>query len=353
MADLRKPPPDGRRGAEPGATGRRPTIEDVARASGVSRGTVSRFLNGGTYVSPRVAVVIQRSIDELGYTANAAARALRSGRSDVIAYLFASGADQLFDDPNHASFIRSFSRALRTTSRHLLVAAAADESEEALMAAHLCAGHVDGIVIHHPAMNAELFNQLVRASKPAVIIGKPIGYESILSWVAVDDEAGAYQLTRLLVRNGRLPAAIITGPLRTSGGRERLQGFRRALGRRFDPSLVASADWTDTSAERATEELLAARPDIQGLFVSSDVMALGALRALERTGRRPPGNVAVVSFDDSPAATAANPQLTTCRNRVSDCAVEAAMLLDMLLDGRLQEPQHVLLPAELVVRASV
>ena len=144
----------------------------------------------------------------------------------------------------------------------------------------------------------------------------------------------------------------VTGPMHTSSGRERLEGYRRAIGDSFRPDLVANGDWSLRSGRDGAAQLLARHPDLRGLFVASDLMAVGAIGALRDAGRRVPQDVAVVGFDNSAAATMVEPALTTMRNPIEQTALEALQILDDQIAGRVQQPVHVLLDSELVERSS-
>jgi DNA-binding LacI/PurR family transcriptional regulator len=184
------------------------------------------------------------------------------------------------------------------------------------------------------------------------VLGKPLGFEDAFSWVAIDDEKAACTVVSYLA--GRVDGAIgtVTGPLHTSSGRERLDGCRRALGSQFRPDLVANGDWSLSSGHHGARQLLEREPGLRGLFVASDLMAVGAMGALREAGRRVPQDVAVVGFDDSKAATMVEPALTTMRNPIEQTALEALRILDDQIAGRARRPVHMLLSSELVERGS-
>jgi len=147
--------------------------------------------------------------------------------------------------------------------------------------------------------------------------------------------------------------ATITGPQNMIAGADRLAGYNAALrdrGFRADPSLLAEGDFTEAGGYRAMQQLLAHRPD--AVFAASDIMALGAIRALREAGLRVPEDVAVVGFDDLPQAARAEPPLTTVRQptyRLGATTVDS--LLD-LIKYPASSPRRIVLPTELVVRAS-
>jgi DNA-binding LacI/PurR family transcriptional regulator len=185
-----------------------------------------------------------------------------------------------------------------------------------------------------------------------VVMGRPLGYEAELSWVAIDDEAGAQEMVAYLVSQGRSRIATVTGPLNTSSGRDRFEGYRQATGESFRASLAAEGDWSLSSGRLGAGRILDRHPDIDAIFAASDRMALGAIAALRQAGRRIPEDVAVTGFDDSAAATMAEPPLTTIHNPFEESAREAVRILDDLMEGRSRAPCHVVLPTAFVRRSS-
>ncbi len=331
---------------------RRPTIEDVARLAGVSRGTVSRVINGGRNVRPAVLESVHTAIDTLGYSVNQAARNLASGRTGSVAFVISDREERLFEDPNFGLFVRVFSRQLRQHGRHLLMTTAQDEEEENFLGDYLTVGHVDGALLALTHDKEPLLGRLLSNRLPLVVLGKPLGFEEAFSWVAIDDEKAAFTVVSYLAGRVGAPIGTVTGPMHTSSGRERFDGYRRAIGDQFRPDLVATGDWSLHSGRLGAEQLLGRHPGLRGLFVASDLMAVGAIGALREAGRRIPEDVAVVGFDNSAAATMVEPALTTMRNPIEQTALEALRILDDQIAGRVREPVHVLLSSELVERAS-
>jgi DNA-binding LacI/PurR family transcriptional regulator len=211
---------------------------------------------------------------------------------------------------------------------------------------------VDGALLALTHEDESLLRLLLPHRLPLVVLGKPLGFEDAFSWVAIDDEKAAFTAVSYLA--GRTDGGIgtITGPLHTSSGRERLDGFCRALGGRYRPDLVATGDWSLSSGQHGARHLLGLDPGLRGLFVASDLMAVGAIGALREAGRRVPEDVAVVGFDNSAAATRVEPALTTMRNPIEQTALEALRILDDLIAGRVRKPVHILLSSELVERGS-
>ena len=329
---------------------RRPTIEDVAEQAGVSRGTVSRVLNGGHYVSAGTLEAVNRAIKKTGYVVNHHARSLVTQRSESVAFILSEPAERLFADPNFAVLLRGCTQALAEHDIGLFNCIAASRSDRTRITRFLAAGHVDGALLVSVHAGDPLPDLLGSVGVPYVACGAPLGFESKVPYVAADERGGARIMVEYLRSTGRTQIATITGPLDTSGGRGRLAGYREVVADAFDESLVEEGDYTQESGERAMTKLLERRPDLDAVFVAADAMALGALNALRLAGRRVPEDVAVGGFDDSSAAMAARPALTTIRQPYPRISTEMVRLLLAAIDG--EQPSAVILPTELIRRES-
>lgn len=339
---------DGGHGAE--GRRRRPTIRDVAAAAGVSRGTVSRVINGGHWVSPDALAAVQEAIRSTGYVANQHARSLVTARANSVAFLLTEPQHLLFEDPNFSVLLRGAAEALARREMPLLLMVAGTNEERRRISQYVAAGHVDGVLLISSHAGNPMVGELLQHRVPVVSCGVPLGYEDRVGYVAADDRAGARTMTDHLLSRGRTRVAMITGPLDTPGGTLRLQGYREALGDLYDPALVAHGDYSRESGRLGMAALLDRRPDLDAVFVASDLMAAGALVALQAAGRRVPEDVAVGGFDDSGVAAALHPALTTMRQPFERISAEMVRLLLEVVEG--QAPAAITLPTSLVVRAS-
>ncbi|MGW0292056.1 LacI family DNA-binding transcriptional regulator [Streptomyces tuirus] len=333
-----------------GGRHRPPTVHDVAREAGVSRGTVSRVLNGGHYVSPAAQEAVNAAIRKTGYVVNRHARSLITGRSDSISFLSTEPQERFFEDPNFNVLLRGCTQA-HDIPRLLMLAGTEDERRR--ITRYITAGHVDGVLLVSSHSGGPVPEQLREVGVPLVACGKPIGLASKVSYVAADDRDGARDMVRHLLALGRRRVGTVTGPLDTPGGVERLAGYREVLteaGLEFDERLVVSGDYSRASGEAAAERLLAQAGDVDAVFVASDLMAQGVLTALQRARRRVPQDVAVGGFDDSPAAVASSPELTTVRQPWARISNEMVRVLLAQIGG--EDPAAVIVPTELVKRES-
>ena len=328
---------------------RRPTIDDVAAAAGVSRGTVSRALNGGKWVSPDAQRAVDAAVRRTGYRANAHARGLRRRRAGAIAFVLGEDVERLFADPNVAVLLTHVSKALAEQGHAMVLLLAADEASKRHALDFLGTGQIDGVMLVSWSRDLTLLDELRAAGMPVVCCGTPDRRGGGAGWVAADDREGARRMTEHLLSLGRRSPAMIAGPDDRLGASLRVDGYRDALG---DAAVgpVEYGDWSERSGAEAMTRLLESSPGVDAVFAANDRMAAGALAVLLAAGHRVPEDVAVGGFDDSPAASAATPAITTMRQPFERIAREMTRLLLAEIDG--EQPAHVQLATEFVRRES-
>jgi DNA-binding LacI/PurR family transcriptional regulator len=345
---------------------RRPTLDEVAALAGVGRGTVSRVVNGSTHVSPEARAAVESAIAKLGYVPNRAARALVTQRTDSVALVVSESEERLFAEPFFAGIVRGINAGLQDTPLQLWLAMAQSRAERERVEHHLTSQHVDGVMLlslHDadplPALLQQRGLPLVLGGRPARMLppdagAGPDGWSG--PWfVDIDNAGGARQAVVHLVTSGRRRVASITGPQDMGVGLARLVGYRDACaeaGLAVEDSLVAYGDFSEPSGAAAMRQLLARQPDLDAVFVASDLMAAGAIRVLREVGRRVPEDVAVVGFDDSAVARQTDPPLTTVHQPVEEMGRQMARLLVARIRGEDLDRPYVLLDTHLVIRAS-
>lgn len=333
---------------------RMPTLEEVARAAGVSRATVSRAINGGERVSARARDAIDRAISELGYIPNRAARSLVTRRTDSVALVVPETGNRFVADPVLTGALEGITTALAGTHLQLVLLVAQHVGDTAGQLRYLRAGHVDGALVISHHREDQLPAQLARTGLPFVFGGRPLDPGNVeVTYVDADNVGGGRTATTHLLRGGRQVVATVAGPRDMPAGVDRLAGWREVLtaaGRRAD--LVEYGDFTPEGGATAMGRLLERQPDLDAVFVASDLMAIGALRIIHESGRRVPEDVAVVGYDDSVLARTAIPPLTTVRQPAEEMGRRMAELLIDQLGGLLRPSVAEILPTELVVRAS-
>ena len=331
-----------------------PTLDQVAAAAGVSRATASRAINGGNKVSPKAQAAVERAVRALGYTPNRAARSLVTRRTDSVAIVVPEPDERVFSDPFFAGTLHGVSVALADTDVQLVLLLARPGEESARTLRYLRNRHVDGAIVVSHHRSDGLADKLADIGLPCVFGGRPWTGADRVSYVDTDNFAGGRSATQLLVSRGCTRIGTIAGPPDMTAGVDRLEGWRSVLAEAGLPDdIVVHGDWTEAGGKRASSELLAKHPDIDGLMVASDLMASGALGVLAAQGRRVPDDVAVVGYDDLGVAEQTSPPLTTMRNPVVEMAGQATrLLLEQISGVSPASPMRIVMPTAVVRRES-
>ena len=340
--------------AQPQPGPARPTLEAVAALAGVSRGTVSRVINDSPQVSPRAREAVQKAIDELGFVPNRAARTLVTQRTDSVALVVSESEERFFAEPYFAAVVRGISAGLTGSGMQLLLAVAQSPAEREQLETYLTGQHVDGVLLVSLHGMDTLPGRLEGRGVPTVLCGRPLAGQPV-ACVDADNRGGARQAVAHLVAAGRSRIAAIRGPADMTVGQERHAGYLDGLAQArlaVDDSLVEPGDFSLDAGAAAARALLARRPDLDAVVAASDAMAIGAMRTLRAAGRRVPGDVAVVGFEDSPSAAHTDPPLTTVHQPVELMGREMVRMLLTRIAGSTPEESLVILPTHLVVRDS-
>jgi DNA-binding LacI/PurR family transcriptional regulator len=331
----------------------RATSADVAKLAGVSRTTVSVVLTDrrDIHISPATRRRVFDAAERLDYHAHAPARQLAAGASLTIGLVIRQSSEQVAGDALLGETLRGVTAAARAGGYRVLVEALAPGAggyEEIVRSRQ-----TDGIIVSAPRADDAALNDLVRDDFPVILQGSLPGLR--VPSVDVDNRAGAKAAVELLVHQGHRAIGCITNaPLAYTAALERLTGYREALeasGIPFDRDRVVEAEFDAASGYRAMGALVDRSPDCSAVFVASDVVAFGAMAALRDRGRRLPGDVSIIAFDDIPLAAYFDPPLTTVRIPAFELGQAAG---EALLDRIVGRPvaARTLLPTELVVRAS-
>ena len=331
---------------------RRATIFDVAAEAKVSRGTVSRVLNGEPYVSEASREAIERAIEKVGYVRNMAARNLVTQRTRAIALIVHEPHSVFLEDPNIGAILLGTNDRLSEDDYQLVCLIIGSDRDSSRIADYLRGGFVDGAIIVSAREHDPISAAIAQIGLPAVFVGHP-STEPDTPYVGIDNRTAARDITTRLLGTGRKRVGMIAAALDRDSGAERLAGFRDALGDRFDESLVYEIPlYSRTSGAEGMRALLERAPDIDGVFASSDAIAAGAMDVLHEHGRSIPGDVGIVGFDDSDWALRCQPALSTVRQPADLLGREAASVVLGLVNGVAPESLGSLLPTEIRWRDS-
>jgi LacI family transcriptional regulator len=329
------------------------TLDEIAKRAGVSRTTASRVLNDRPNVRPEVRERVQRVIAETAYRPHPVAQSLASQQSHVIGLVLPRRTEALFNDPYFPRLTQGIAQACNDHDYTLALFLMQTEADEQKFHPRISRkGLLDGIVIQVGQIGNDLITRLLASDLPVVVAGRPLHHPDA-NYVDVDNISGAYIAVTHLLNLGHRRIGTITGELRTTAALDRDTGYRKALqvyDLPVDETLITEGDFTEIGGYHAMQRLIPHKPD--GIFVASDTMALGALRAIHEAGLAAPDDIAIVSFDDLPPATIAKPALTTIHQPVHAFGVKAVeMLLDVIKNGP-TPPRQIVMETKLIVRQS-
>ena len=338
------------------------TIRDVAERAGVSVSTVSHVLNGNDgHVSPAVRQRVLEVVESLKYRPNAIARSMVKRKTATIGLVFNEIENSLF-----VPVIDGVNEVLQPAGYHMVLASAPDVQGEIEAIETLRAQQVDGFIFM--ALSSRFVaDHLVRLKEdhvPCVVINRYIDDDDIYQ-ILLDDWGAGYSATRHLLDLGHTRIGTICGPIYSNPPRrsavERHRGWQQAIegrGQEARPEWIVGGDYTYEGGYRAVGQFISRfagreqeRPD--ALFIASDIMALGALKALYDAGLRVPQDIAVVAIGDPPFAQYTIPALTTLALPMPEAGRRAAhILLDWLTNGKPARAQRITLSFAFTARES-
>ncbi|MBG6056612.1 LacI family transcriptional regulator [Cryobacterium sp. MP_M5] len=324
------------------------TIKDVAALAGVSVATASRVLSGNPATSPDSRARVAAAVTELDYRPNAQARALRSTRSDSIGLLVSDVRNPFFADLAHTVEQAALAAGYVT----LLGNANERKEQQDRYLNTLISRRVDGIIVAPLGDGSGSIRSLITREIPTVFVDRTVDGLDIPS-VTTDSEAGIRQAVEHLAAAGHTRIGYISGPQATSTGRDRFAAFTRAIavaGLSQDPDLVYFGDYQAASGSAGVHALLQLREPPTALLAADSLMAVGAIAILHKLGRRIGADIALIAFDDIEWFALLNPALSVISHSVEEMGRIAVDMLLQVIDGG--QPESVVLPSELIVRAS-
>lgn len=341
---------------------RRPvTIKHVAAEAGVSLQTVSRVINNEPNVRPAVQERVREAVARLGYVPSLAARRMGGSRSFLLMALndrdrtiegwkSGEGTDWV-DQMLMGGMLRCAESGYRMIFE--LVDTHSSQVEREVQAA-ISSLHPDGVILTPPHSDNPLITDLLsKQGLPFARIGSVEPGDGFS--ISMDDGKAAEVATEHLLDLGHTRVGFITGSDEYALSAARLEGYRRALRRRGlpeDPALVGPGDFSFESGERAAEALMSLDDPVTGVVASNDQMALATLGVAKRRGLSIPGQLSIVSFDDTPVVRFSHPPLTAIVQPIAAMATQAAALLIRAKAGETDLPTSSVLPFNLAARGS-
>ncbi|MGX5682764.1 LacI family DNA-binding transcriptional regulator [Schumannella luteola] len=332
---------------------KRPTISDVAARAGVSKGAVSRALNGGQGISEPTIARIRAAALELNWTPSAAARAVSGAASHAIGLVLRRPAELLEDDPFFPAFIAGVEGVLSRAGYAAVLRFVSDTTTERDAYAQLFGERrVDGFLLTDLRQRDQRFDWLQSMGAPAIVAGTPPKGCPFPS-VGTGSAPAVRELVQHLIDDGHTRIAHVSGPSTLRHARRRTQIWSdtiRAAG--LEPGPLVDGEFSADGSVRATEELLALPEPPTAIFYANDIMAIAGMSVLAEHGYRVPDDIAVAGFDDVSLASYVVPSLTTVHCDYRTMGRRATQMLLAVIRG--DEVPHVApgIGAQLRIRRS-
>ncbi|MEU8298827.1 LacI family DNA-binding transcriptional regulator [Micromonospora sp. NPDC048909] len=329
-------PEDGGGGSPPEAGPRqrkrqrqRPTIQDLARAAGISPSTASRALSGNGYVAADVRARVLAAAEQIGYVPDGNARALRNRTSRAVGVLISD-----IRNPFYANLAAGIEEQLRAAGYHVIVVNNDGQAEAEVEGARTFLAVRVSAAIVTPVSGRAV--RMLMDDGVAVVQADRMVDGLTSDGVLVDNVQGAQEITSHLVDLGHTNIALLIDETDWTTGAGRLAGYRAALRAArlpMDPTLVVPTRFQPDAARDAVNALLDRRPDVTALFAANNMLAEGAFQALQRRGLRVPDDLSLVAFDDVPWMSMVSPGITTVDQHTDDLGRTCAQLVIDRLAG--------------------
>jgi LacI family transcriptional regulator len=325
-----------------------PTINDVARNAGVSRATVSRYLNGHRV---RAQTEIESAIAEIGFSLNQTARSLKSGATRSIGVVVPD-----ITNPFFAHAVQGIEESSRDGDYNIFLCNTDESAARQEEVLDSLVGRVDAIILAPATESATVPAALGLMGVPVVLLDREFADHSLFDSVLVDNEGGAGAAARYLAQLGHRRIGVISGPLSATPGRTRHEGFLRDLeaeGIRLPSQYVVVGDFRELSGYIAAKSLIGLPEPPTAIFAANNLMAVGALKALRESHLRIPRDISFVSFDELDVGELLEPRLTTVtRPTIEQGALAATLLTERLRGEAPPSPRRCVLETRLSVRDS-
>jgi LacI family transcriptional regulator len=336
-------------------SGRTTTIKDVAAAAGVSLATASRVLSGKGYTSDETRQKVQEAVLLLGYKPNELARSLKLKRTDTIGLIITD-----IINPFYSYLADGVLDCARQLGYHVVVCATdEDEKLEREYLNVLMEQRAAGIIAVPAGNNLKYWREAIELGTKVVLVDREVPGLSEVDLITVDNAQGAFDAVSYLIRLGHQRIGIINGPITTTTGRGRLEGYQRALFEASIPlkeELMEIVSFKGESGTAASKRLLSLDERPTAIFVTNNALAEATLFVISELGLTIPNDISLIVFDDVPWTSLTNPSITVISQPTNRLGCIGMELIDRRLKAseEFQElsPQKTVLSTELIIRNS-
>lgn len=325
------------------------TIRDVAAKAGVSAATVSRIINNKGEATPETIARVHKVIKELGYKPNVVARSLTSRKSNTIALLVPT-----INNPFFPELARGVEDVANSYGLNIFLCNTDDEREKVNnYLVTLRERYVDGIIINSLNLTNKDLEELDANGIPTVTLDRTFSTHDFSS-ISVKHRVGAQLATKHLIDIGCKRIGLIRGPEDDLTAVQRMWGYRDYVKDFdwFDQSWISLGDFSVKSGYLCMKELFQRHPDIDGVFASNDLMAIGLLKAAHEWGRKVPDELAIVGFDGIDMSQYTAPPISTIKQPIYEMGKMAMKELLRLIKEPQSKPNKIELDIEFILRES-
>lgn len=334
------------------------SLEDVAKALGVSKTLVSLVLNNKAKqhgISSETCKRVLEKVAEMNYRPNMAAKGLRTGKSNVIGLIVAD-----ISNPFYSKIARAIEDEARENGYQLLICSSdEDEEKELQLFSLLYSGQqVEGIITSTTLVESDMLANLAKGGYPMVLIDREIPKLNIAT-IVTDNEKGAMKATELFIKNGMKRIGMMTiSPTHLSSIKERELGYKKALekhGLNVDESLIREIPFGEIKnmVKKELESLMKAPHRIDALFTANNHLTVAVIEAMNDLRLRIPHDLALISFDDIELFKLTNPGITAVAQPTEEIGKKAFHLLLDQMNGKEKPAKNkVTLPVDLIIRRS-
>lgn len=328
------------------------SIRDVAALAGVSVSTVSHVVNQTRFVSEETQAKVLAAMEDLKYKPNRLASSLRrkDKRTNTLGLLIPDSANPFF-----AEVLRGVEDASFDAGYNVFLCNSDDDPEKELNYIEVLLGkQIDGIILVSAGTHNESLVLLANNQIASVVVDREVS-GAITDSVLVDNETGGYQATQYLLELGHTKIGCIAGPSLLTPSADRVKGYRKALSDHNlnqDDKLVVLGDFRAQSGFEAAKQLLDLVQPPTAIFTCNDMMAVGALHAVDEAGLSVPDDISIIGFDDITLATFTKPPLTTISQPSHEMGLLAAEIVIARIENTNLPARSEMLSTSLVVRNS-
>ena len=329
-----------------------PTLQDVAKRAGVSTATVSKVLSNTPYFSDATRDKVMEAVEALGYRPNLAARALSSGKTNIIAVVFPYIYDTIFKDPLVMRMLEGIEAVCTEQNYNILLSTPrlkANEPDDHYLRM-IQSGYIEGLIAIDNVQPVSFAQLAEKRNIPTVVLGHHQGNYSVQS----DNFLGGQLLMEHVLASGHQEIGLISVKPELNMAIEKRVGGILSVYEKANLAYeipIVESDFSSDGGAEAAQELITKHPNLTTIIALNDRMAIGAISKLKQLGKQVAQDISVVGYDDIPMASATQPALTTINQKPVELGRAAAELMLKRLNG--EKPANVVIKPSLVQRESL